>query len=676
MVTSEPQHQKNKGIQFLRAVAVLSVIVFHLNDSWLPGGFVGVDVFFVISGFVITQSLVRNWNPKLTIFLGQFYSRRVLRIVPALFVFLAVTALLVALFVPRGFFLGGDGPQTGLWAVFGLSNLSLYWSDRGYFDERIEFNAFSHTWSLGVEEQFYLLFPLLLWIALLLVHSQKRRIGIGLAVLALPTLLSLMWAVGESANNPQAAFYLLPSRFWELGVGAILAYLLAHGAVNRPRPLTAGLSHAFGGVFLGAGFLFAQSAQFPFPWALPAVVGTALMIYGFQAVSIGTSRGFSRVADWQVFQTVGDWSYSLYLWHWAVVVLMRWTVGVEYWWHYLVAIVATFALAGLSYRFIEKPVLDQRIHEKTTASRILVTTGLIAAGWAGSLWAGDKATNRFVSQSVTASGEIFSPPDYVGDAEETYAQWSGIGEGRKVILVGDSHSGHFGTLLTEMRAVTGFEYEVVDDRSCPVASLVRPRGDCTEYREDLERVMASVSPGDVVVLSSLRTPRISDIVDGQTSSIEQVTAEFEDSLTVEAQAVALDEAQRAIEQMRDAGATVLVTTPTPVFPSPVFRCVDWFNAQNPACAGGFTVDRETSLKLAQPANTTIAALEEQGLIKRWNLFDVLCPDSPCQAERDDRYLFYDGDHLSSWGNHILIPSFVDIVVALWGDHSPAAAARD
>src|SRR5690554_3169726 len=150
------------AIDGLRAIAVLAVMVYHLNTSWLPGGFAGVDVFFVISGYVVSRSLVGRTGESFGQFLAGFYSRRIRRIIPALIVCLLVTSLFTVLFIPESW-LSSTIRQVGLYAFFGLSNLALVWYQDDYFSPRAEFNPFVHTWSLGVEEQFYFIFPVLMF---------------------------------------------------------------------------------------------------------------------------------------------------------------------------------------------------------------------------------------------------------------------------------------------------------------------------------------------------------------------------------------------------------------------------------------------------------------------------------------------------------------------------------
>jgi len=208
-------------IDGLRAVAVLAVIVNHFSSSILPAGNLGVDLFFVISGYVITASLSRAKSTSLKGFLASFYAKRAKRLLPALVACVIPSAILICLFNPWP---QGD-IKTGITALFGLSNIWLYLQDTNYFGQSAALNVFTQTWSLGVEEQFYLLFPFFVWFSGLSQQLAARRGARNLALIIIPLLLvSVVLFVVFARSNPAASFYLVSSRFWELAAGC-LAYL-------------------------------------------------------------------------------------------------------------------------------------------------------------------------------------------------------------------------------------------------------------------------------------------------------------------------------------------------------------------------------------------------------------------------------------------------------------------
>ena len=270
-------------IDGLRAVAVLSVMLCHLNRSLMPGGFVGVDVFFVISGYVVTASLSRDTSRAFFSMLMHFYARGFLRIIPALIVCLIITSLLTSLFIPSAW-LTGVTKKTALYAFFGASNFVLFGAD-SYFSPRPEFNPFNHTWSLAIEEQFYLILPPILY---LWARSRNwpgaRRAICQNCVLAF-CVASFACFLLSGAGQQEANFYLLPGRFWELGTRALLFQLRAAG---KGRPLSEGqetLLLALGAAAIGAAVIFADRDAFPFPWSVPPALGSLMIIAAISGTS-------------------------------------------------------------------------------------------------------------------------------------------------------------------------------------------------------------------------------------------------------------------------------------------------------------------------------------------------------------------------------------------------------
>ena len=206
------------AIDGLRAVAVSAVILFHLWPAVLPGGFTGVDIFFVISGFVVTRSMLGREFAGLKALLGYFYARRLMRIMPALIVMLLVTAIAANLFIPNAW-MNEVIPHSGTLAFAGLSNIVFAVAGAGYFTPLPASNPFTHSWSLGVEEQFYLIFPFLLF------HHQRLRRQAVLLV-AILTGVSLVLAAAMTWKAPPLAYFLIFSRFWELGAGMLLCLTL------------------------------------------------------------------------------------------------------------------------------------------------------------------------------------------------------------------------------------------------------------------------------------------------------------------------------------------------------------------------------------------------------------------------------------------------------------------
>jgi peptidoglycan/LPS O-acetylase OafA/YrhL len=365
------------GIDGLRALAVVAVMLFHLWPHALPGGFVGVDVFFVISGYVVTAAMVRDTSQPFGAFIANFYARRFRRIVPALVVCLCVTVGFSVAFIPDAW-LSDSLRDTGLSAFFGLSNFTLVSTNDGYFATRSEYNPFTHTWSLAVEEQFYLVFPVVLYVALRHVGggSMARAIQIvgGLCV------LSLLWSAWASFESASAAYYMLPSRFWELGLGAMVCLV---GEEKRAAYLRRGGPHAWtvvGLCLVTLALVGADPQAFPFPWALPAVLGALMLVVVFSGPV--PHSGLFRLFTARPVVVVGLLSYSLYLWHWPIYTLMRWTLGLASWPMVALALFLTVACAWLSYRWVEWPTQQHTGLRQLPAMRVVgLGVGLLVLTW-------------------------------------------------------------------------------------------------------------------------------------------------------------------------------------------------------------------------------------------------------------------------------------------------------
>ena len=326
-------------IDGLRAIAVVAVILFHADPRLVPGGFLGVDIFFVISGYLITSLIMADLAAGSFSFLG-FYERRARRILPVLLVVLAATLPFAALSLLP---MQQLAYARSVLATLLFSSNLLFWHETGYFMAEADLKPLLHTWSLAVEEQFYLLYPLLL--GALWRFGPRLRLG----VIGLIFVASLIASTVLAAHAPGANFYLLTSRAWELLAGALLA--LAMGQVQNANRF-AGLFDLTG-LIMVAGSLALFSALTPMPslWGLIPVGGTVLLIaFATSATPLGRLLALPPLVQ------IGRISYSAYLWHWPILVFARLRFGDALGPVLLTGlIVATFALAYLSWRFVEQP---------------------------------------------------------------------------------------------------------------------------------------------------------------------------------------------------------------------------------------------------------------------------------------------------------------------------------
>ncbi|AVO48641.1 acyltransferase [Melaminivora suipulveris] len=647
-----------QGIDGLRAFAVLSVIVFHLHNELLPGGFAGVDVFFVISGYVVSKSAAERYPAPFWSFLIAFYQRRVQRIFPALLVCLLVTALASALFIPESW-LSQASEKTGLMAFFGLGNFALVMFNDGYFSPRIDFNPFMHTWSLGVEEQFYFLFPPLFFFWLAGRTTMGARAILPGAAL---TAASLWCAWYWSGSQSVWAYYLLPSRFWELSAGALLYQWHAHRTPQRAPALLSWLGL---GLLLG-GFWVVDAARFPWPWALVPVVASILLIHAVVAAQGDDAGAVQRLLRSRPLVLVGKISYSLYLWHWPIFVLMRWTIGLDSLWSMALALLLTALAATASFRLVETPLRRAAWLRRAAPAGVVVGAVLVAAltGYGSTqLFAQRKA----ISQSVTADAQLWYP--YAAAASAAPSR-SGPLRGVRLFAVGDSHVGAYARMLDRAQQELGLQYVAYRTQGCPIGNLLHPLstvpGCGEEIKEFRHWIKLQAKRGDIVFFASLRMHRFSDQwVRYDTADVLQHVQRAQDPLV--RQQVLADHAE-LFSELRALGVQVLIDAPKPVFSAPPFRCSDGFNRISRFCEGGFGIPRETLLKARAPAMHSLQEVSARfDNVSVWDPFPILCPpeNSTCTPfDETARPLFFDSDHLSGHGNDVLYPYFSRFLLGL------------
>jgi len=419
------------AIDGLRALAVLSVFIFHLNHAWLPGGFVGVDVFFVISGFLIT-SIIHAELRHGSFSLGRFYERRIARIFPAFFA-VALATLGGAFFFYSPQDLASAGANLAA-AALSVSNLKMM-SQGNYFAISPDAQPFLHYWSLSVEEQFYIFFPLLL---LLLFKFARQRLVLALAAL---WVASFAASVLLTHLRPVWAFYLLPTRAWELLSGCLLAVLSAQASPAHDWHRLKYLPIFCLGIVVASFWLVRDGNDFPGFWALLPVVGAlGLLVPGF-----GGSPGEKLLAAVPLV-VVGRISYSLYLWHWPVFALVDYHL-------YLAPAMARLALkislsflaAIVSFHLLEKPA---RVFLNSRKSILPALAFMICAiGLCVPLGIAVRKANyvNVEARDVLKGGLVYAAG----------------GNGKSVLLMGDSNASMYGRVLKDICANLGDKLSVI-----------------------------------------------------------------------------------------------------------------------------------------------------------------------------------------------------------------------
>ena len=506
--------RQNRGdIQALRAVAMLMVVLFHLWPGRITGGFAGVDVFFVISGFLISGSLFGELAANGKIKIAMFWAKRVRRLLPAALLVIFVTIIASLVFVPPftriAFF------DEAIASIFYFENWQLAASAADYFSSASP-GPFQHFWSLAVEEQFYVVWPLLLALLTLLVGKKFNRAVIAV-VIGLITAGSFAYSLWLSYEQPALAYFSTFVRVWEFGLGALIAIFASK--IRLPKLALAPLSLGGMAIIAISALTLNEAAVFPGWAALAPTLGTAMVIVaGLQSLPSWLEKTYA----FGPIGFTGDISYSMYLWHWPLIVLLPFALGKRLSGLEMVAILAaTYLLAYLSKRFVEDrfrslPALTSKKPRFTFISLATASALLLVLTSQGSL-----STAREIEQQTSpdVAGRLSLPTldqakndtadednACMTEPESAVVQFCKFGKSPsnyRVFLVGDSHVAmHLGAwiALAEQR---GFEVTLAYKASCSFNLSVRSeteRGQsCAEWNKNLQAQLAKAKPFNLVV---------------------------------------------------------------------------------------------------------------------------------------------------------------------------------
>ncbi|MFE6306790.1 acyltransferase family protein [Nocardiopsis sp. NPDC057823] len=637
-------------VQGLRAVAVLLVLVYHLDPSLLPGGYVGVDVFFVISGFLITSLLYREASGQGRVSVARFYARRVRRLLPA------ATVVLVATGAASYFLLPVTRLTDTMWQLVAsaayVENLYLARQSVDYLASEVAPSPVQHFWSLSVEEQFYLVWPLLfiLWAAL-----RRRGAGTGTLVALLGSLLaaSLLWSVATTGGEP-SAYFLPTTRAWELAVGGLLAVGLAHGRLSERVRLPLGWAGL--AAIVAAAVFYDEATPFPGWAALLPVLGAAAVIAAEHVQGpLSASAPLSTApARW-----VGDVSYSLYLWHWPLIVLTLAVTGRdELGWALAAAVgAASLLLAWATKVWVEDPVRDHRLVRGGRGALAAAVSGvLVVAAVGATLYVRvDRVESVEFDPNVhvgpQALGQaptgdpVYPPPVRAEDdapvlydddcqasqtatAPEDPCVYGPEDADRTVAVVGDSHSAQWVPALMGLGEERGWRLVLYTKSSCAFTDTMTkgpeggPYESCQEWNRAVVEELAELRP-DLVVTSS------------STSAVPAQGGE-EDRVPMLAEGMT-----RLWGELGEVSGPIVALRDTPRQRRDVVECV----ARNPEDPGECTIPLSEAFKRDDPQERAVDSLPgETALV---DMSDLFCAGGECPAVIGNVMVYRDSGHITN-----------------------------
>ncbi|ROS27937.1 acyltransferase family protein [Cellulomonas sp. PhB150] len=672
-------------IQGMRAIAVVLVLLFHAGFPGLSGGFVGVDVFFVISGYLITSMIVTEVLETGRLRLGRFYARRARRLLPAASTVLVAVAVMTVLWLPvtRWREIAGDMASTALYVV----NWRLAARSVDYLAEGDAASPVQHFWSLAVEEQFYILWPVLVllvvwWARRRGVRVTRRVLGVAILAIAVP---SLAWSVHATSATPQAAYFVTTTRLWELAVGALLA-VGATRVARLPQRLLAVTGFVGLALIAYAAVRFDGSTPFPGVAALVPTLGAAAVL----AAGLRDGRGL-RVLALPGMATTGAMSYSLYLWHWPAIVLAT-TLWADDSGHLrirvaLAAILLSVVPAWLSYRFVEQPLhlseaLRRSVKRSAAVGVACTLVGLAAAGAVllallapasganvphpGAAVIGTSAWTGVADATTDVSRIAPALADAKRDVADSYSDGCHQTETETAVkpcrygpddatvvvaLVGDSHAEQWEPTLREVAEQQGWRLDTYIKSSCAVADVDQwlrtipgPYDTCTTWADSVTKLLVA-DPPTVVVSSNDGIDGV--VVDGVKQPRESLESDFAAGLA------------RTWEELEAAGSTVVALADTPRSSTDIPECVAKHEKS-------WATECETPREKGA-ARSAVGAQEraaKQADVPLIDLTDAICPAPACPAIIGNVLVWRDSHHMTATYARTLAPRLTDALVPI------------
>jgi len=629
--------EKRLDVQGLRALAILFVLGFH-GHMGIGSGFVGVDVFFAISGFVITTTLVGELERTGSLQLGAFYVRRVKRLLPALSAMLTVVAVLGVLLAPvRAVHLV---PLTALAAsVFG-ANVYIASLPQGYFSVSSDLNPLLHTWTLGVEEQFYLAFPLFLVVSWQLGRRVAPRAACALSVAAL-TVGSFLLANWSNASDPTGAFYASPCRAWEFGAGVLTALLVPLWS-RIPTLVCSAIAAAALPIVVASAFAAPEAGSLAARLGPPVLATCALMAAGTRLNVVSFLLGRRPLV------AIGDLSYSLYLWHWPLIVFGQ-ALDPSARWIAPVAGILAFVPAVVSFQYLEHPIRRMSLRGRPAARLAAVCVALPAAAAVATLHVSFVTAASYAPAAHEDLARNCDGPAPLGDASRAHCNMRVPNSRGTVVLIGDSNAGQFTEPVLKAARALHLDVDIVTFSSCAFVPLRLHESGCGRRNALSMKAMARVRPRLVVIAAR------SDVMVGDARiAIARPGGVLTNSSSLKPR-IYQGALREELSELDRLGIRSLVVHPVPRLRQDEAACAVVMLALR-RCSGLLSRDQvDDELRPAVTAESRAA--RGIPLASVMSVEDAICGKSRCSASRDGVPMYRDRDHLSVPGSLTLTGRF-------------------
>jgi len=630
-------------INGLRALAIIPVVAFHATVPGFGGGFIGVDVFFAISGFLITGNLLREVDRTGTVRLRTFWAARLRRLAPALSLMILLT--LVAGVIVLSPLEWQALAQQAVASVFYVSNILFAVQSSDYFGNSVDQSLFLHTWTLGVEEQFYLVWPVLIlgacWLAARCGFGARRVITVVFTLTLVGSFLLSLW---QTEARPTWAFYLLPSRAWEFAAAGLLAAAGFHWVGSR-RWLRAVLAALGLAALLTGVLLLTERVPFPGVAALLPVLGTLLLITaGLPGVG-PRSTAVSRLLGTAPLQWIGTRSYSWYLWHWPVIVLTMAVFHSRSWLLGVAAGLASLGIAMLSNRFVETRVrYNRRLVASTrltfsvmaaSAGVVLVLSLGVSAGGGTDVAGAALAPfqSAIAARGVTDCTAATSPQSGI-----RFCRGGAPASKRTVMLVGDSHAEQWQNALSRAADAEGVTLVSRWLSACPAipVSVTTAQNvtdpECGRFRADTSRLRSELNPAVVVVVDA-------------NSYLDRIVGDGGESLSTADRAARWATAlESLVGEVRAGGAVAAVFEDNPQLAFDPNLCLTRLFGSEARCSPTVTDAMITTGVLRTAESTASAAL---GVAHRFGTVSRVCSSTRCRVLEGGTPIYADRGHLSA-----------------------------